>query len=106
MGGHRRESHALGTGRQDRAADGHRVRARAERRGDDDAVAREPGVERLIHRDREHYLSRVVPDHHDVVDGDSGLVISPTHFESGDRHRAPLAFRKLLERRLHTFRSD
>ena len=101
VGRQRRDRDALRTRGQDRSARGHRVGARAERRGHDEPIAGHPGVEHVVHADGNQDLPRPVADHREVVDGDRAVRLVPPDVESRDADGRPPAGGDLLERPRH-----
>jgi hypothetical protein len=85
-------------GGQQRAARGERVGAGAQRRRDDDAVARGARVRRAVHVDVEHDLTRPAADDDDVVDRRLHLLAVPGDGETGELPAAPVAAGEAVER--------
>ena len=98
VGRQRRDRHAVRTRRQDRSAAGHRVGARAQRRGHHEPITGDPGVEHAVHADGDQHLPRSVTDHCEVVDGDRAVHLVPADIESRYADGRPAAGGDLLER--------
>ncbi len=93
-----RDHHPVRARGEDRAARGHAVRARPQRRGHHGAVAGHARVEVVVDADGDEDLAGAGADHGDVVDGDTDRPIVGGDLEAGDRLGGEAAGLDLVER--------